>query len=41
MVKQFFDAEINNDFFEEKHVPMDANKSTIEDHVLEQTSIKA
>jgi hypothetical protein len=30
-----------NEFFEEKHRLVDANKSTIEDSILEQTSITA
>jgi hypothetical protein len=36
-----FDAKIMNEFLEEEHIPMNANKFVIEDHVLEQTSIKA
>jgi hypothetical protein len=30
-----------NEFFEEEHILMDANKSTTEYRVLEQTSIEA
>jgi hypothetical protein len=30
-----------NEFFEKEHIPMDADKSIIEDLVLEQTLIKA
>jgi hypothetical protein len=41
MVKHNFDAEIENDFFEEGHILLDANKTATKDHVLEQTSIKA
>jgi hypothetical protein len=37
----FFDAKIMNEFFEKKHIPMDANKSATKDPVLEQTSTKA
>jgi hypothetical protein len=30
-----------NECFKEKHIPMDADKSAIEDHVLENTLIRA
>jgi hypothetical protein len=30
-----------NDVFKERHILVDVNKSVIEDHVLERTSIKA
>jgi hypothetical protein len=37
----FFDVEIMNDFFEKEHIHANADKTAVEDHVLEQTSIKA
>jgi hypothetical protein len=41
MVQKKFDAKIVNEFFEKEHMPVDVNKSTTEDPILEQTSIKA
>ncbi len=37
----FFDVEIMNEFFEKEHIPMDVDKFTTKDPILEQTSIKA
>jgi len=34
-------CKIVNEFFEKEHMPVDVNKSTTEDPILEQTSIKA